>query len=138
MSDGIFERFVEPGRLALVRYGPLIGKLVTIVDLVDLKRVIVDGPTTGVKRQMMPVKWMDLTPIKSKLPRAASEKVLKKALASEGVIAKWEATKWAKKIAAQKAKEGLSDFERFKLMLAKKKLKTDVAKKVKSARKVKK
>eukprot|EP00421_Protoceratium_reticulatum_P020883 CAMPEP_0168384564 /NCGR_PEP_ID=MMETSP0228-20121227/14475_1 /TAXON_ID=133427 /ORGANISM="Protoceratium reticulatum, Strain CCCM 535 (=CCMP 1889)" /LENGTH=60 /DNA_ID=CAMNT_0008397733 /DNA_START=82 /DNA_END=260 /DNA_ORIENTATION=+ len=56
--SSIFTRFVEPGRLALVTYGPCEGKLCTIVNIVDQKRVVVDGPesVTGVKRHMMPVK----------------------------------------------------------------------------------
>ena len=62
-ADGIFKRFVEPGRVAIIRYGPLTGKVVTIVDMITLAKVLVDGPTTGVKRQMVPVKWLDLTDV---------------------------------------------------------------------------
>ena len=58
-----FTRFVEPGRLALITFGPCAGKMCTIVDIVDQKRVVVDGPEsiTGVKRHMMPVKRLSLT-----------------------------------------------------------------------------
>merc|ERR1719473_1884482 len=134
-SDGIFDRFVEPGRIALVRYGPLTGKVVTIVDIVDLARVLVDGPTTGVKRQMLPIKWLDLTEVKFKLPRAASEKILKKQLAASGAMATWEASKWAKKIAASKEKSSLTDMGRFKLQMAKKKVSMAVRKAVKPSKK---
>jgi large subunit ribosomal protein L14e len=79
-ADGIFKRFVEPGRLAMVRYGPEQGKLCTIVDLIDMGKVVVDGPTTGLKRQQMPTKWLALTNEKVKLTRGAREKTLKKAL----------------------------------------------------------
>lgn len=125
-ADGIFKRFVEPGRLASVRYGPHAGKMVTIVDIVDLKRVVVDGAGSGdakpVARQVIPTKWLALTSHKCALKRGAKEKSLKKSIAKDGVMAKWAQTGWAKKQAAFQAKKNLTDFERFKLMLAKKKM----------------
>ena len=62
----VFTRFVEAGRVAYISYGPNFGKLCTIVDIVDGKRVntiefniilqvLVDGPATGVKTQQMSV-----------------------------------------------------------------------------------
>eukprot|EP00927_Polykrikos_kofoidii_P072013 TRINITY_DN6818_c0_g2_i1.p2 TRINITY_DN6818_c0_g2~~TRINITY_DN6818_c0_g2_i1.p2 ORF type:complete len:133 (-),score=26.06 TRINITY_DN6818_c0_g2_i1:69-467(-) len=119
----MFERFVEPGRLALITYGPCEGKLCTVVDIVDQKRVIVDGPEslTGVRRHMMPVKRLSLTDFKCRIPRGGREKTLKKALAEAGIMTKWEETRWAKKLANQKTRKAMSDFDRFKLYQAKKK-----------------
>lgn len=62
----VFTRFVEVGRVAYINYGPDFGKLCTIVDIIDGKRVfvhqvcsndqvLIDGPTTGVKRQQISV-----------------------------------------------------------------------------------
>jgi large subunit ribosomal protein L14e len=34
-----FTRFVEVGRVALINYGENTGKLVTVIDVVDTKRV---------------------------------------------------------------------------------------------------
>jgi|TARA_B110000090_G_C13286495_1_gene410201 large subunit ribosomal protein L14e len=34
-----FSRFVEVGRVVLINYGPDAGKIATIVDIVDAKRV---------------------------------------------------------------------------------------------------
>ena len=62
----VFTRFVEVGRVAYVSYGPEFGKLCTIVDIIDGNRVrslfpwlniqvLVEGPSTGVKRQQMAV-----------------------------------------------------------------------------------
>ena len=59
---------------------------------------------------------------------------MKKALIAGDCMNKWSQTKWAKKIAAKEAKKSLTDIERFKLMLAKKK----VAHGVKTALKVRK
>ena len=47
-------RFVEIGRVAYVNFGPEQGKLCVVVDVVDSKRALVDGPSTGVHRQQMP------------------------------------------------------------------------------------
>mmetsp|Transcript_28818 Transcript_28818/g.63022 ORF Transcript_28818/g.63022 Transcript_28818/m.63022 type:complete len:134 (-) Transcript_28818:86-487(-) len=119
----MFTRFVEPGRLALITYGPCAGKMCTIVDIVDQKRVVVDGPVsvTGVSRHMMPVKRLSLTDFKTKLPRGAREKTLRTALDRDGVMTKWSETAWAKKLKAKETRASMSDFDRFKLMVAKKK-----------------
>merc|ERR1711957_540537 len=81
-SAAMFDRFVEPGRLALITYGPCAGKMFTIVDIVDQKKVVVDGPKdiTGVERHMMPVRRPSLTDFKCKLARGGREKSLRTAL----------------------------------------------------------
>merc|ERR1719263_1129416 len=70
---------------------------------------------------MMPVKRLSLTDMTCKIPRAAREKTLKKALEADGVMAKWAASAWAKKLKVKEAKKGMTDFDRFKLYQAKKK-----------------
>ena len=117
----MFERFVEPGRLALITYGPCEGKMCVIVDIVDQKRVIVDGPETGVRRHMMPIARLSLTDFKAKMPRGAREKTLKKAMAEGDVMNKWSATSWARKIKAREVRKNMTDFDRFKLLVARKK-----------------
>mmetsp|Transcript_6230 Transcript_6230/g.8437 ORF Transcript_6230/g.8437 Transcript_6230/m.8437 type:complete len:134 (+) Transcript_6230:92-493(+) len=116
----MFKRFVEPGRLALITYGPCAGKMCTIIDIVDQQRVLVDGPesVTGVKRHMMPIKRLSLTDFKSGIFRGAREKALKQQLEKGEIMAKWEATNWAKKIKARETRANMTDFERFKLMKA--------------------
>merc|ERR1719498_2026159 len=133
----MFDRFVEPGRLALITHGPCAGKMCTIVDIVDQRRVIVDGPEkeTGVRRHMMPIRRLSLTDFKSEIPRAAREKTLKKALAKDGVMKKWGETAWAKKLAAKKVRSEMNDFERFKLMVARKKRSAEVKKVLKPKKK---
>ena len=51
-----YSRFIETGRLVLIKYGPyeglcsllILGKLAYIIDIRDMNRVIVDGGrTTG-------------------------------------------------------------------------------------------
>merc|ERR1712194_368268 len=107
---------------AHITYGPCAGKMCTVVDIVDQKRVIVDGPesVTGVRRHMMPVKRLSLTDLTSKIPRAAREKTLKLALEKDDTMNRWKATAWAKKLQAKEARSKMTDFDRFKLMVAKK------------------
>merc|ERR1719168_402282 len=123
MAMSMYTRFVEPGRLALITYGPCAGKMCTVVDIVDQKRVVVDGPAsvTGVARHMMPVKRLSLTDLRAAVPRGAREKTLRLALEKDGIMSKWAETSWAKKLKAKEARAAMSDFDRFKLMVAKKK-----------------
>merc|ERR1712060_83621 len=103
--------------------GPCAGKLCTIIDIVDQKRVVVDGPesVTGVRRHMMPIKRLSLTDFKATIPRGAREKTLKLALEKDDIMNKWSATSWAKKLKSKEARASMTDFDRFKLMVAKKK-----------------
>merc|ERR1712151_116744 len=104
-------------------YGPCEGRMCTIVDIVDQKRVVVDGPeaTTGVRRHMMPIKRLSLTDFKATIPRGAREKTLKLALEKDDIMNKWSATSWGKKLKSKEARASMTDFDRFKLMVAKKK-----------------
>lgn len=84
--------------------------------------MLVDGPfdKTGIHRQVISTKRLSLTDIKVTIPRCAKEKRINDAWDSEKVTEAWEATSWAKKIAAKKRRANLSDFDRFKVMIAKK------------------
>ena len=82
----MFTRLVEPGRLALITYGPCAGKMCSISDIVDQKRVVVSGPTTGVSRQMLPVKRLCLADFKVQIPWGVREKTLKAAITKEDMI----------------------------------------------------
>lgn len=58
------EILVQLGRVVYVNYGEHAGKLAVVVDIVDGKRVVVDGPTSGIARQIMATKRMALTRFK--------------------------------------------------------------------------
>ena len=60
-----------------------------------------------------------MTDLKVKVPRSARSGVVKKIFTAEQVSEKWEKTAWAKKLAAKKKRATLTDFDRFKLKLAK-------------------
>jgi len=118
----VFKRFVEIGRVAVINYGPDAGKLCVIIDVIDQNRAFIDGPSTltGVKRQAIPFRRLSLTDITIKITPSPRLKTLVKAFETEGVQQKWEKTAWAKKEAVKTKRASLNDFDRFKVMLARK------------------
>ena len=80
-----FTRFVEVGRVVMVNYGPSAGKLATIVDVVDSNKCLVDGPTTGVPRQVITYRRIALTDLKCGVGRGAKAAALKKAWKADGI-----------------------------------------------------
>lgn len=119
-----YKRFVEIGRVVLVTYGPEKGKLCTIVDVIDENRVLVDGPVTitGVHHQPMTIKRVMLTDYKVAITRNARQTTLVRAWEEADVMAKWSASSWAKKLANKQKRASMTDFDRFEVMLARKKL----------------
>lgn len=123
-----FARQVQVGRVVVMTYGPDAGKLAVITEIIDHGRVVVDGPTTGVPRQAVSFKRASLTPIVLSIPRGVGSVALLKKVKDQDLEGKWSKTSWAKKIAKRSTRENLSDFDRFKLMLARKKKATIVNK----------
>jgi large subunit ribosomal protein L14e len=128
----VFKRYVEVGRVVLINYGPDAGKLATIIDIVDQNKCLIDGPfeITGVQRQVISYTRIALTDLTVDIQRNARQTTLKKAWAAADTMNKWESTSWAKKLAAKKKRASLSDFDRFKVMVARKQKSEIIAKKV--------
>ena len=84
--------------------------------------MLIDGPfdKTGVHRQVISCKRLSLTDIKINIPRCSKEKRITAAWDEENVEETWAASSWAKKLATKKRRASLSDFDRFKVMIAKK------------------
>ena len=64
VEKDILNRMVEPGRIALVIEGPLVGKLVCIVEFIDMNRVLVDGgrgSLSKIKRVSFQLKRLQIT-----------------------------------------------------------------------------
>jgi len=114
---------VQIGRVCLINRGPDSGKICTIIDVVDQNRALVDGPAdvTGVVRQTMSFRTLALTPIVVDIARNPHPKTLRLAVAKQNVVAQWESSNWAAKLKAQRLKKTLSDFDRFRNMIAHKK-----------------
>merc|ERR1739845_46599 len=100
ITNMVYSRFIEIGRVAYIAFGPDEGKLVAIVDVIDQNRALIDGPCSGVRRQAMAFKRMQLTDYVIKVPHSAHEKHVRKAWEKAGVNEKWAESSWAKKIEA--------------------------------------
>ena len=128
----VFKRYVEVGRVVLINYGPESGKLATIVDIVDQNKCLIDGPAdiTGVSRQVIPYSRIALTDLTVKIQANARQKTLKAAWEAGETLSKWESSSWAKKLSAKKKRASLTDFDRFKVMVARKQKSEIIAKKM--------
>ncbi|KAL1837334.1 hypothetical protein VTJ49DRAFT_3977 [Mycothermus thermophilus] len=114
-------RRVEVGRVIRLEGG----SLAAIVEIIDHKRVLVDGPSSDPKlatpRGIAHLSHALLTSIViPKLPRGSRTPTVKKAWEAAGVDAKWAETNWAKKQLIQERRASLTDFDRFKVMRLKK------------------
>jgi len=118
----VFKKFVEVGRAVLINYGTLSGKLAVIVEIITTSRVLVDGPTTAVKRQEISLRRVSLTDFKMDVARGVNRAELKSAVEKFDLIKKWENTPFAKKIHRCQVRARLTDFDRFKVMVLKKKV----------------
>ena len=121
---------MEVGRVILINYGPEKDKLAVVIDIVDQNKCLIDGPCTGVTRQVISFKRVSLTDFTIPIQRSARPKTIQTAWATAEIDTKWNNCSWAKKIASRKRRSELSDFDRFKVMVAKKSKAEIIAKKL--------
>ncbi|XP_073843707.1 ribosomal protein L14 [Musca autumnalis] len=114
-----FQRFVQTGRIAKCSAGPLKGRLVAIVDVIDQNRVLVDGPLTGVPRQEYRLNNLHLTKYRIKFPFTAPTRIVRKAWTESDMKAQWKVSPWSTKAQNICKRSQLNDFDRFKLRYAK-------------------
>ncbi|KAI4151755.1 MAG: hypothetical protein LQ340_003316 [Diploschistes diacapsis] len=109
---------VQVGRVALFMRGIYAGRLATIIEIVDHKRVLVDGPSGDhpVPRHSEPLSNLILTPLVLKIPRAIGRGPLSKAWEKEEIESKWSESAWFKTNQQREKRRNLTDFERFKVM----------------------
>ena len=118
----VFRRFVEIGRAVLINYGPMAGRVAVIVDIINTSRVLVDGPTTGVRRQEMSLRRVSMTDFVLEITRGLKSVSLKKVIEDFGLVKKWETTSFGKKLQRAATRAKLTDFDRFKVMVLRKKV----------------
>ncbi|KAM0683773.1 hypothetical protein MDAP_001350 [Mitosporidium daphniae] len=115
----VFTRFVQVGRVVVLKDGPKANSPAVIVEIVDQNRVLIDGPLSGVHRQVVSLRHITLTGIVAKIPRAARTSSVKKALEKSKIMETFQSTSVAKKAALKMRRSTLTDFERFKVMVLK-------------------
>ena len=110
--------------MSLLLHTRVLLSLTCALDHSLYSQILIEGPEalTGVKRQVINVKWLAVTDVTVTVPRNARAKTMTKAWTTEETQKKWNATAWAKKLAAKKTKAGLTDFQRFSARVAKQKV----------------
>ncbi|KAH8836222.1 ribosomal protein L14 [Drechmeria coniospora] len=130
MGEAVIEgskwRLVEVGRVVVINGDhPYAGGLATIVEIIDHKRVLVDGPSAdaslAVPRQAISLSKCLLSQfVIEGLIRGSRNGTVKKAWEKAEIDAKWKESNWAKKRDQIKRRKNLTDFDRFKVMRLKK------------------
>ena len=112
----VFKRFVEVGRVIIVNYGPLVGKLAVIVDILTTTKVLVQGVKGGIRRQELSLRRVTLTDYKIDIKRGAKQEEVFKALDDYKLDEKFKKSSYAKKCEQRQKRANLTDFDRFKVM----------------------
>ena len=112
----VFKRFVEVGRVIIINYGPLTGKLAVIVDILTTTKVIVQGLKGGVRRQELSLRRVTLTDDKINIKRGAKRDEVLKAIEEYKLDDKYKKSTFAKRAEKREKRANLTDFDRFKVM----------------------
>ena len=112
----VFRRFVEVGRVIIINYGPLTGKLAVIVDILTTTKVVVQGLKGGVRRQELSLRRVTLTDDKIDIKRGANREEVFKAIDAYKLDDKYKKSSFAKKVELRQKRANLTDFDRFKVM----------------------
>eukprot|EP00127_Corallochytrium_limacisporum_P006054 Clim_evm3s218 gene=Clim_evmTU3s218 len=137
----VYNRFIELGRVVLLRKrdakkGEANNAIAVVIDVIDHTRCVVHGPTTGVPRQTVNYNDIMVTDlVVEDVTRGVRTKALTKRIEAADMVAKWEKTAWAKKLAKRASRQNMSDFDRFKVMVQRKKRSYIVGREVRKLRK---
>lgn len=117
------EILLELGRVVYINHGPLSGKIAVVAELLNKNRTIIDGPGLGIPRQVISNRRLELTKFKlSKFTRETKQGELKKMIEEFDLVKRFNQTGRGQKIQKQKRRAELTDFDRFKVMVLKRKL----------------
>ena len=112
----VFRKFVEVGRVVIVNYGPLIGKLAVIVDILTTTKALIQGLKGGIRRQEISLRRVTLTDYKLDIKRGAKTAEVYKAIDDYKLEEKFKKSSYYKKTELRKKRANLTDFDRFKVM----------------------
>lgn len=117
------EILLELGRVVYINYGPLAGKPAVVVDIVNGSKVVIDGPGLGIDRQVISVRRLELTKFKvGNFNKADRRSDLKRKIEEFDLVKRFNSCGVGKKIVKQEKRAALTDFDRFKVMVLKRKL----------------
>lgn len=117
------EILLELGRVVYINYGPLAGKPAVVVDIVNGSKVVIDGPGLDIERQVISVRRLELTRFKlGSFLKDEKRSELAKQIADFDLLKRFHSCGVGKRIVKQERRAGLSDFDRFKVQVLKRKL----------------
>ncbi|KAG5518483.1 hypothetical protein PMAC_002879 [Pneumocystis sp. 'macacae'] len=135
VDSKLFKRMVQIGRVVLLINGDFKNRIAVIVEILDCRRVVLDGPNTGVPRHIASCNDLLLTSIMvHSLAHSVRTGIVAKRWDAQNITAQWNKTAMAKKLFSRERRMQLNDFERFQVMLLKKKRRSEIAKTLMSAR----
>ena len=117
------EILLELGRVVYINLGPMAGKPAVVVDIVNGSKVVIDGPGLDIERQVISVRRLELTRFKlGKFQKDEKRSELAKQIAEFDLLKRFQSCGIGKRIVKQHKRAALSDFDRFKVQVLKRKL----------------
>ena len=117
------EMLLELGRVVYINYGPLAGRPAVVVDIVNGSKVVIDGPSLDVDRQVISTRRLELTRFKlGSFAKTDKRSQLQKKIEDFGLKKRFYSMGVGKRIAKQKKRAALGDFDRFKVMVLRRQL----------------
>ncbi|CAL8100277.1 unnamed protein product [Calicophoron daubneyi] len=117
-----YVKLVQAGRLVFITNGPYAKKVALIVEIIDQNRVLIDGPCSGVPRQAIGLRNLHLSRVCCKLPHGCGTRAVKKIWEKNDISGQWSKTTWARKLERKALRAKMTDFDRFKVMVARQKM----------------
>jgi len=108
---------LERGKVVSVIYGPSMGNVGVVIDIVDEKRCLIDGPCG---RQIINLKRLELTTIKLEIHNKTTSKDIYHKFLENNILKTWFSTFKGKKLLKKTFIGNFTDFEHFKFMIGKK------------------
>uniref|UniRef100_A0A6G3MKK5 Large ribosomal subunit protein eL14 n=1 Tax=Henneguya salminicola TaxID=69463 RepID=A0A6G3MKK5_HENSL len=109
------QKLVECGRCVYIESGKHRGKIAFIVNPIDEKTLVIDGPSTLVPRHVTHLNLLKLSKIVIPISHTSTSKQILKVLDETKAVEKWNSSNFAIKVHARERKSKLNDFERFTL-----------------------
>ena len=117
------ETLLRLGRVVYINYGALSSKIAIVVDIVNENKVVIDGPGLDVLRQVISTKRLTLTKFcleEYKMSNTRGD--LKKLIEKFDLLKRFRSCGIGKRLAQQEKRRNLTDFERFKVLVLRRKL----------------
>ena len=108
---------IEIGKIVSIVYGSSAGKIGVIIDILDEKKCLIDGPCG---RQIINLKRLEFTNFKIHVKKKINSKKIHQKFLQNDILNIWYSSIKGKKVLKNNLKLKFSDFDNFKFMIGKK------------------